>query len=737
MQTGSLYSRACTAAGALLLAASAPAAETVDQAADSDAAERVEEVVVAHPLSTDGLSEAATVLSGEKLARETATSIGATVGRQPGIHNADYGAAVGRPVIHGLGGPRVRLMEDRIDAMDASVISADHAVTIEPFLADRVEVIKGPSTLLYGSGAIGGVVDVHTGRVPQRVQEAIAGRFTLLGNDNGNGRAGALRLDGGGGGFAWHLDGFNRSASDYDIPGFAESRAARAAEAHEDHHEDEHGEGHDEDHDDHDEDHDGDHEEEAEAYGRLPGSYADGRGGAAGFSIVGERGFAGISASRLDYEYGLPGHSHAHHDEEEEHDGEAHHEDEHEAEEHDDHDEEHGEEHGEGTVTIEMEQTRVDAEAGVKAPFGPFTSLNARFGVNDYAHVEVEPESGVGTRFAVDSYEGRVELVQDDGIGVDGVLGAQFGRRDFSAIGEEAFVPPVETSNVGLFWVGERVLPTFNVEAGLRVERVAHAPSEHPDASFTAVSGSLGIVTRLDDATLGINGGFSSRAPSAEELYSDGPHLATGSFEIGDPGLDVEAAWHAAATVSWSGERAEATATVYATAFRDYIYQFADGTEMDELRVLRFGQADAFFRGLDLAARVEVASLGDGALALTAQLDTVAARIDVSGNDHVPRLPPTRYGVGLAATHGRWQGSLDYLRVAEQSDTAAFELPTDAYGDLRLHVTRDWDCGAATCTAFFQGRNLRDEEQRNHASFVKDAAPAPGRTLEIGMRVAF
>ena len=734
---------ATTLAAVSALAAGTAAAGAAE-AEDEDAATVEEVVVTAHPLSEDGLSEAVTVLADDDLARAVATSVGATVGREPGIHNADYGAAVGRPVIHGMGGPRVRLMEDRIDVMDVSVTSGDHAVTVEPFLAQRVEVLKGPSTLLYGSGAIGGVVDVQTGRIPNSVPESTDGRLTLMGTDNGDGLNGALRLDGGSGGFAWHLDAFQRRAKDYDIPGFAESDYAHAAEEmhdeHEEGHDDDHEVGHDDD-DDHEDEHEDEHEEEERAYGTLPGSYSDGRGGAIGFSFVGERGFAGLAVSRLRYEYGLPGHGHAHgeHGHDDEHD--EHEEGEHEEEEeHHEEEEEHHEdedEHADGNATVDLEQTRIDAEAGIMAPFGSFTALNARFGANDYAHVEVEPNGEVGTRFATESYEGRVELVQDDGNGWDGALGVQFGRRDFSAIGEEAFVAPVETSNVGFFLAGERSLANVDLEAGFRLERTGHAPSENVDTDFTAFSASLGIVRQLGATALGVNGGYSARGPSADELYSDGPHLATRSFEIGDPNLDPEAAWHGSVTLAWRGDRAEFDATAYATAFRDHIFQFATGEEEDEMTVLRYGQADASYRGLDLAARVQVAAFEAGELALTAQFDTVAATLDIADNDNVPRLPPRRYGVGVEAAWGPATASLEYLRSSAQRKTAAFELPTDSFGDLRLNLEAKVPCGAADCTLFFQGRNLGDEEQRNHASIVKDFAPAPGRTLEAGIRVAF
>ena len=736
---------AVAALATLICAPIAAAAAAANEAAEATKAadpELEEVVVTAHPLSAGGLAQAAVVLDGAQLERDLANNIGETVARQAGVHSASFGPAVGRPVVNGLSGPRVRIMEDRIDTMDVSVTSGDHATTVEPALANRVEVLKGPSVLLYGSGAIGGVVDVQTGRIPHERAEGVSGRLIVRAADNGDQRNTALRLDGGSGQFAWHLDAFRRSADEYDIPGFAESARLRAAEEaeeeHHDEHEDEHGEG--EDHHDEDEDHDEheDEHEDEEVFGHLPGSQTEGQGGAFGASWIGERGFVGVSFSRLKYDYGLPGgHAHGHEDEhEDEHHEEGAHEDEHEGEDHDEH-EEHEEHEEEGNVTLDLEQTRFDFEAGIEEPFANASALNIRFASNDYAHVEIEPNGEIATRFAVESYEGRVEIVQNDRRGLDGAGGLQFSERRFSAVGEEAYVPPVDTSNIGVFVATEYALDGFDLESGARFERVQHDPIAGGGSSFSVFSASLGAVVPAGNALFGIEGCYSSRAPVAIELYSHGPHLAVQSFEIGDPDLDVESAWHGSATLSWSGERASLSATAFAATFGDYIYAFADGTEEDGLPVRRYGQADAQLRGIDLAGSVTLAEFDRGSVALTFLADTVALTIDVAGNDNVPLVPPARVGMGLRVERGRYSADLDYLRVFEQTDNADFELPTDAYEDLRLHLAAEYEFGNARVRAFLQGRNLTDDEQRHHSSIVKDMAPAPGRTILIGAEVSF
>ena len=290
-----------------------------EEAPDEELSETIEEIVVlGHPLSGEGLAQASDVVSGVELDRKAADSIGATVGNEAGIHNSSFGVAVGRPVIHGLDGARVRIMEDRIDTLDVSVTSGDHAVTVDPFIANKIEILKGSGTLLYGSGAIGGVVDVNTGRIPHRALDGVSGRFDLKSADNGNGRNGSFRVNGSVGMLGWHLDGFSRRADDYEIPGFAASarELAREEEEEEEHHDEEEG---DEEHHDEEEDH-----EEEEFFGVLPGSGFEVRGGSAGFSLIDNGEFiVGVSVSRITAEYGIPGHGHeehGHHEEgEEEH----------------------------------------------------------------------------------------------------------------------------------------------------------------------------------------------------------------------------------------------------------------------------------------------------------------------------------------------------------------------------------------------------------------------------------
>ena len=642
-------------------------------------------LVVGHPLSAEGLATPIEVLGGRELERKVADSIGATVANEPGIHNSSFGVAVGRPIIHGLGGARVRVMEDRIDAMDVSVTNNDHAVTVDPFIADRVEIFKGSGTLLYGSGAIGGVVDTHTGRIPHAVPESLGGKLDLRWADNADAGNGSFRLDGGAGSFAWHLDGFKRHADDYEIPGFAESELLRSMEVH--------------------------HEEEV--FGVLPASGLDVLGGSAGFSLVGERGFIGLAISQLDAEYGIPGHGDAHGHGEEGHEEE-------------------------GTPVIDLKQTRLDFEAALADPLPGFENLNVRFGVNDYEHAEVEPSGEIGTAFDNQAWEARVELTHGRAAGWEGAVGLQLADRSFSVVGEEAFTPPVKTSSQGVFWVGQRSFEEFELEAGVRLESVEHEPVAGNNKTFTAVSASVGGIVPLDAAwTASVLADYSSRAPVGEELFAGGPHLATQSFEIGDPEIQDEQAVNLSVTLRGDGAHWSVAGTLYYTSFADFIYQAATGEEMDGLLVRRFAQADATFTGLDLEASVTVAEWGDSHLELTGFFDMVSAELDVSGNDNLPRIPPARAGIGLQYDSGGFSASLDYLQAAKQDSIADYELPTEGYEDLRVYLSYEIERGRSLTTVYLRGRNLTGDEQRKHTSIIKDLAPDPGRTVEAGVRFRF
>ncbi len=676
---------------------------------DSVSTSPLEEIrVLAHPLAENGTAQTITTLDGDQLAREVQLSLGETLSGEPGIQSASFGSAVGRPIIHGLGGARVKTTTDRIDTLDVSVTSGDHAVGVEPFIADQVTVLRGSSTLLYGSGAIGGVVDVSTSRIHSKRIEQTKGRVQLRAADNANATNGVFTIDTAlTENVVLHLDGFLSDADDYQIPGFAESAFQIAAEEAQEqlgeHQEEEAA-----------------HDEEEQAFGLLEGSRSQRRGGAIGLSFVNEKGFMGFSLSSLNADYGLVG-------------GHGHEEDGSESEE--------AEDEGEGPGMIDLSQRRIDIEAGLKRPFVGVESINFRLGINDYEHNELEPNGEVGTLFSNQAWEGRLELRHASWAGFEGALGIQLGQREFSAVGEEAFVPPVDSESLGLFWVGQRDLGNSELEAGVRWETVEYSPTTQglSDLTFDSLSASLGLVGSINEnLTLSGMADLSSRAPTAEELYSNGPHLATNAFEMGDPNLNQEDVFALTLSASYGNERLEVDASVYIMQFQNYIYEIATSEEMDELPVFRWQQDDATFTGVNLKGLLHLATFGAGDLDLKFLFDLVRGELE-SGthNRNLPRIPAARSSVGLSWKSDVWELGIDYLLVNNQRRVAGFELPTDSFEDLSIFLQRKLAIAGKDASVFLHGRNLGDDEQRHHGSIVKDFAPAPGRRLEVGIRMDF
>ena len=688
---------------AILLPGLAPAQNTGNAPHDLERAKQLDELIVmASPLrsNSENVVQPVEILAGEALDDRRGGTLGETLSSVLGVQTSFFGTGVGRPIIRGQEGARVQVLNEGIGSLDASTTSVDHAVSIDPFLAEQIEVLKGPATLLYGPGAIGGAVNVVDGRVPTVLPDAaVSGRAELRAGTAADERSGMFRLDGAQGRIAWHLDGFRRDTADYEIPGYAELE-------HDDEHEHE-------EHDDHG------HEDEENPFGLLPNSAVDTRGGAAGASYIGERGFIGLALSRFESVYGVPGHAHHAHEEDADH--------------------AHGSAKAEGEeeedVRIDLGQTRWDLKGGLVAPFDGIESVNLRVGANNYRHFELEGDE-IGTRFDNDAVEARADLVHAPIAGWRGALGVQASRRDFSALGEEAFVPPSLSRDIGIFLIEERDLQRWKFEWGLRADRVRIEADGHARRSFSGLSASAGALFRLNEA-LHFSAGFdrAERAPNAEELFSDGPHLATNAYEIGDATLNSETARQFEVGLHLHAGPLSGKLAVFRNRIDDFIYQANTGEIEDDLPVLQWSQGDATFRGVEGElewAMFENAS-GDWRLRLFG--DAVNATLDAGGA--LPRIAPDRTGLALDWSLAGWRASIDTQRYATQNAVADFEEPTAGFSLLNASVAYHWDVQNLGWEVFLRGNNLGDREARMHTSVLKEDAPLPGRNLQFGVRVFF
>lgn len=685
--------------------------------------------------SADELIGNATALEREDIVERLAGSLGDTLDSEPGVASTFFGQGASRPVLRGLGAERVQVLTNGIGVIDASAASPDHQVTTDGIDAEKIEILRGPAALAYGGQAIGGVVNVIDGLVVEELPEAPAS-VDLFGawNSVNEGSELAGRAQFSAGPLVFSFSASQRDFDDYDIPGFAESDRLRALEEAEHEHEEDHD--HEDDHD-HDDEHD--HEEDADT---LENSFVETGTLAGGLSWVGESGFLGVAIRQQTSEYGLPGHAHGHEHGDEEHGEEEHGEEEHE-------EDEHGHEHGEEeNAFIDLEQTRVDVRGGLELDAGPVTELIGTLAFVDYEHTEFEAPGEPGTSYESDGWEGRLEATTELG-GYQGALGLQYIDKSLDAFGEEAFISPTDTEAIGVFLYQTREWDSgFGIEAGARAETAELSNISGISSDFDLFSGSFGLHQHLDNGWfVGTQLSYTERAPNESELFADGPHLATQQYEVGNPGIDKERGTNLEGTARWRGDGLSFGANLFVTEFSDFIYltpgqTIEDGVltdTADGLPVFQFVQEDASFIGGELYGEAEIDSGFLGAdWALNASLDYVDGELDGGGN--VPFLPPLTLNGGASAEWGAWEIGASLTLAGDQDDPGAGQLATDGYTvvNLRGEVDlSDFDIGADGTEAFIEARNLTDEEVRFATSSLKDLAPAPGRNIRIGVRLAY
>ncbi|ADV28084.1 TonB-dependent receptor [Pseudoxanthomonas suwonensis 11-1] len=687
--------------------------------------------VTASPLPGDAesLTRPVEVLQGETLDDARGATLGETVARLPGVQTSYFGPGVGRPILRGLDGPRVQVLASGLGSQDASTVSADHAASVEPFLADQIEVLKGPATLLFGSGAIGGAVNVVDGRIAREVPEApLSGRAELRGNTVNHERSGMFRLDGvSGGNLVLHADGLVRDTDDYRIPGQAHAT---------------HAEGEDE----------AGHDTPA---GHLANSAMQTRAAGLGLTWFGEAGYLGVAASTYRSEYGIPpgAHVHAHpHDDDHDHD-------------HDhggDGEEEHGHEAHEADVRVDLRQDRLELKGGIYNPASFLERIDFHGAWSDYEHVELEGHE-VGTRFTSRGHDARLQAVQQELAGWRGAFGLQSTRVDFGAVGAEAFVPGTVTRSTGVFVLQEKSAGPLKMEFGARHDRVELDPQgANPQRSFGATSLSASAIWKLTPALdLRFGADRSERAPTQEELYASGLHVATASLEIGDARLETESALRGEIGLHAHHSRFDLELSVYRSRFDDFIHLADTGVSEDGVPVRLWTQAGAVFTGAEAEAIVHLADNASGRWDLRLFADHVRGSLDGSGSrtaafgvphaDHLhaytveldnggplPRIAPGRFGASLGWDHEGWRASLGAVRYRAQDRVARNEEPSPGYTLVDAHLSYGWDqAEGGRWEVFLDGSNLTDAEARPHTSLLREYAPLPGRAVAFGIRAWF
>lgn len=732
------------------------------------------------------------VISGETLRREQKSTLGDTLEKLSGVHTNFHAKVASTPIIRGLSGPRVLISQNGLDVSDVSRVGPDHAVASEVSTATQIEVLRGPATLFYGSGAIGGVVNVVDNRVPKS-NETI-GEWLIETSSVDEQQLASFNFTTGADAFAFYADGYYRESEDYEVPVMAEQE--NQEHEHEDGHENEHSD---------------------KFY--VDNSAEKSSGFTLGTSYLFDQGYVGLSVENFNKEYGIPGHSHG----EDEHGHNEDHEDEHEDEH--EHEEEHSEE-----VFADLEQTRLQMIGEFELDNSVLRAINFRSAYTDYEHSEIE-EGEVGTVFANKTYEIRVDVLHQSFNDFRGGLTLHYKNSDVEALGAEAFTPPSTTEMLGLALIEERHFGDVLLQLGARVERGtlqadnvrlpfidAHCHNEEEshdedhdnehdehhgdedsvalfavDQQFTPTSLTAGAVWNFSPGyNIGMSVSRSQRAPSASELLSFGPHIGTRTYEVGAMfALSEEHEEHEqhdedehgdeheeGAFVVNSGDVKLETAqnidislrktegdlgfifNIFYNKVDDYYYQintglFAEdghdhseheGEEHDdhsddvhsdehdhsgELPVFLFRTDDVILSGLEFQAAWQL----NQSFKTTIFSDYVKARLADGGN--LPRTPPMRFGTSLHYQTQNINAHIDVTRYQTQDRISDFETQTDGYTLVDASITFDLPINATDISIYLKGNNLTDAEARVHSSFLKDLAPRPGRNLSLGIKGNF
>ena len=691
--------------------------ETVDSD-DTDESEPLEEIVVrAHPLSKKGMVGDVLVVSA--IHRETRVvppgNLGQTVEQLPGIRNAPFGEGVGQVMVQGLDGPRVMYLYDRLQTMDAALSSRDHPPMMEPIIADQIEVLKGPSTLLYGSGSSGGIINLESGRIPRDLATDYPEyKLWLQTRDNSGMNSGAFRINLNNDQIAFHADYFYRAGNAYKIPGCAESAYFMAFEEAE---EEEHGE--------HDEDADEEHEEEN--CGTLIDSDVElSQGGALGLSFIGDWGYAGMSISTIGATMGIPiEHHHDDHEDEDDHDDEM--------EEVSDADELHEEEEGRERVYIDLYQNRLDLELLVVEPFDFLEDVEFRFATSDYEHQEIAGELTETTYRRTNTADTRVVLTTKPMGRWVHAIGYQNTMDDFTFTSLTSAGNPTTTVKNGLFWLGNREVGTTNYQFGLRWDANSLDNQSFGEFDFQLLSASS-VVLHEFNSGLGVRLAldYSSRAPLAEELFVEGSHLFTGSSLIPNLNLNEENMIATSMVLNYDFARWSFNVTGYYRIIDNFLYESPTGEVDDGLPVYQFVEHDTTFIGADLSVHYELVSSPNWEVNTTLNWDTVNGEIHDGPSKFLPRNPSNRTLLGIDFLSGRFWGRVEFEHNGEVTEVPSYILPTDAYSDVSIDLEYEVIHADVHAAVALRIRNLFDEEQRPHTSAIKDLAPLPGRTIEIG-----
>jgi iron complex outermembrane receptor protein len=663
---------------------------TLQAAVESTAipkSEILDEMVVTAPLQQTLFEQAQSisVLTGKSLQQSMEPTLGQTLSRQPGVSGSYFGPVASRPIIRGLDGDRIRILQNGLNTIDASGVSADHAVSFDVSNLTSIEMVRGPATMLYGSNAIGGVVNAVDNRIPTERMDTISGSLGSTYSSVDNGYRANLMIEGGNGPVAFHFETFTRAAEDLAIPGNSLSAEYRKQTG------------------------------EAGSVGRLPSSNLRAEGMSGGLSYIWNAGYIGASVTSYHTNYASP---------------------------------------AEEGITINMEQLRLDVRGAFYHPLPLIKEINYRLAWSDYEHTEFEG-SEIGTIFANEGFDGRIEMKHEKVIGFEGVVGFQSDRSHFSANGEEAFLPSVITTSNSAFIFEERKIGALRLQMGARYDHISveSQDSDNPNfgsgstRAFNNFSGSFGsIYNPIDDYAIALTTTYSERAPNYQELFANGAHIATGVYELGDSDLSTEKSLGIDLNVRKRTGWVTGSVGGYFNHFNHYIGLFPTGAvdAGSGFPVMEFRSTEADFLGAELETTFHLlhpvtdkpATADQSNLDLEFKADAVRARDRVTGAP-LPRIPPFHLSTALAFQRGPLGIRFEGAYAAPQDRISSAELSTASYFLVNAVISYTLSRGPITTDLYLKGVNLTDTEAREHTSFLKDRAPLGGRGFVAGIKMTF
>ena len=666
--------------------------------------------VQAHPLVQTAADFAvADHFVDQKALSERATTIGDALADELGVYSNQYGSGSSRPVIRGQDGPRVKVLQHASETADVSTLSPDHAVTVDPILAKQVEVIRGPSTLLYGAGTVGGLVNVTDQKIPtQMPEDGLEGSVGVRYNSGSDEKLANAGVTAGiGENFALRIEGSKRKANDYIAPDYFHE-----------------------------------HDDELEKERRVGNTFAEGQTVNIGGSWIHDRGFVGLSYSNRQDQYGLPGHSHEYH-------GCVLHGDHFHGCPTPDPDAPAHEEHGGPWVDLKSERYEVRTE--LEQPFAGVEKLRAHASITDYEHNELE-ESEVISNFKSKGYDGRLELVHVPVAGWEGVIGTQISQQKINLAASEhdhhedgdeddeehhvhgsgVVMPDTKTDKFSLFALEHKQLGDVHVELGARVDhQKVKVDSDQKDYSGTGVSASAAANWEFaPNYKLSVVGSHQQRLPLAQELYADGLHFATNTYELGNPDLDKETSNNLELGLHYEGDKLDYHVHVYHNWFDDYIYG-ETVAQKGNLRGVQYTQDKARFYGTEAQAGYQINDM----YKVSVFGDYVRGKIEA---ENAPRVPAGRLGTKVEADFADgWSGLAEYYHVFNQDKIASYEDETQGYN--MVNVGLSYANSLADNNAYrvyFKANNLLDDQVYSHTSFLSNI-PQVGRNFTVGVQYDF